>query len=237
MHDLPSFLRAFTYMLEDPAFTSNLQPRWRRAVAIHRAATRKAAEDALAANYPVLRSLLGEEAFAACAAAYRTAYPPREARLCFYGERLEHFLPAYLPFHDRPWLAGMARLERLCLEALFAPDPVPATPLAKSGDGGAEPRLTLHPAVRMLSHDAPLASLWLAHQEAARGPIAWRPETALVVRSQGQVAVLTADCGMEAFLLACLRGETAAEAEEAAEWQGADPAKVRAALTRAGAFT
>ena len=44
-------------------------PALARAVAVHRNTAAKAAQDALAANYPVLRALFGEAPFDACAAA------------------------------------------------------------------------------------------------------------------------------------------------------------------------
>jgi hypothetical protein len=228
-------------MLEDPSFTAGVDPAWRRAMAIHRNRTRKVAERALADNYPVLRALVGEEAFAACAAAYVAAYPPREPRLCLYGDRLEAFLPGYLPFHEMPWLEGLARLERLHLEALFAPDCQPIDPLTAFGKIGADSRMTVHPAVRMVRHQAPVASIWRAHRlgapPAAADWIEWRPETALVVRPQGHVLVTHADGGMEAFLGACLRDETVGEAAEAARQAGADPDESFAALIDLGAFT
>lgn len=46
-----------------------------RALTIHRNTSARAAQDALADNYPVVHALVGEEAFMACAAAFVLTHP------------------------------------------------------------------------------------------------------------------------------------------------------------------
>src|SRR5258708_10292466 len=118
MSDLLSFQQRFALALKNPGLVLATDPRLRRAIRVHRNTAMKAAQDAIADNYPVVRALVGEEAFAACAAGYSEANPPGDPRLCLYGEQFDAFLSGYVPFRELPWLAGVARLEWLRVEAL-----------------------------------------------------------------------------------------------------------------------
>jgi hypothetical protein len=157
-----------------------------------------------------------------------------------YGEQFDEFLSGYVPFVALPWLAGVARLEWLRVEALFAADASLLDPSSVTGQIGVDTQLRLHPAVRMLACDAPVASLWLAHQPSATPGalqrVEWRPEIALVTRPADSVIVRVADLGTAAFLSACARGEPLVEAARAADEAGGDVAKVFAALIAAGVF-
>jgi hypothetical protein len=240
MSDLLSFQRRFASALENHGLVPATHPTLRRAIRVHRNTAMKAAQDALADNYPVVRALVGEEAFAACAAGYAEANPPSDPRLCMYGEQFDAFLSGYVPFVELPWLAGVARLEWLRVEALFAADALPLDPSSATDQISVDTRLRLHPAVRMLAYDAPVASLWLAHQPSAAPDaiqqVEWRPEIALVTRPAGAVMVRVADPGTSAFLSACARGEPLLEAAVAADEAGGDVAQVFAGLIAAGAF-
>jgi hypothetical protein len=109
------------------------------------------------------------------------------------------------------------------------------------GQISVDSRLTLHPAVRIhTSSDAPVASLWLAHQPSAPPEaieqVKWRPEIALVTRPADRVIVRVIDPGAAAFLSACVRGEPLVEAARLAHEAGVDVAEVFAELIAAGAF-
>jgi hypothetical protein len=210
-----------------------------RAAAIHRNTAAKAAQDALAANYPVVQALFGDEAFAACSAGYVALSPPRDPRLNAYGEGLDAFLRAYAPAMDAPYMADVAALERLATEALFAADaaPLDASRLATGIEPGL--RLALHPAARFAAFDTPALSIWHAHRagdEAALETLDWRPEAALVTRPQARVEVVLIDLGAVAFLQACARGEPVAAAAAGAAQAGADLQAMFQTLITAGAF-
>ena len=210
-----------------------------RAVAVHRNTAAKAAQDALAANYPVVRALFGEAPFDACAASYVVQKPPRDPRLTAYGEDFDAFLRAYAPAEATPYMPDVAALERLCTEALFAADaePVAAASLA----AGLEPdlRLSLHPAARFAVFETPAASIWRAHRhadEAALEALEWRGEAALVTRPVARVEVHLIDAGAVAFLEACAGGESLAAAASAAAEAGAELQSMFQTLITAGAF-
>lgn len=80
------------------------------------------AERALAAVFPCVLALMGEETFALLARAYRLAHPPLRGDLALLGEGLADFIAADPQLADVPYLADMARLEWLLDRAERAPD-------------------------------------------------------------------------------------------------------------------
>ena len=81
--------------------------------------------DALAAAYPAVLSLVGERFFKAAAGVYVRAEPPRSPVLITYGQSFAQFLEGFAPAAKLPFLADVARLERLWLEAYHAADAAP----------------------------------------------------------------------------------------------------------------
>jgi hypothetical protein len=210
-----------------------------RALAVHRNTSAKAAQEALAANYPVVRALFGDEAFFACAAAYVDRYPSREARLNAFGRNFDAFLRDYAPARGLAYLPDVGRLERLCTEALFAADaaPLDLTEVALHLAEQTAPRL--HPAMRLQQFASPAVSIWRAHQtldQPAFDAIVWSAEGALVTRPAGEVRVVLADPGMLAFLRACATGADLNAAAVAADAAGADFTHLLPTLIEAGAF-
>jgi hypothetical protein len=210
-----------------------------RALAVHRNTSAKAARDALAANYPVVRALCGDGAFDGCAAAYVRSHPSREARLNAFGEDFDTFLRGYEPARGVAYLPDIARLERLLTESLFAADaePAGAAQIAQMIAVGALPHL--HPATRFESFSSPAVSIVLAHQaldEAAFGAIGWTPEDALITRPVDGIRSAVAAPGALAFLQACKAGADLSAAVMAADQAGADFSVLLPPLIEAGAF-
>lgn len=234
MLDAADFQHAFGTMLASPDPSND--PAMRRALAVHRNTASKAARDALFANYPVTAAMVGEEAFAACATSYIEAVPPREARLCLYGDRFGPFVDAWTPFAEAPYLGPVAMLERNVTEALFAADRPPLDAAALSRGIDPEVPLHWHPATRVAKALMPAASLWLAHQPDAPpdalDAIAWDREIILVTRPGDAVEVRVIDGPTRAFLA----GKTLAEAAANASSEGGDVASTFALLLSAGAF-
>ncbi|MGC1305146.1 MAG: DNA-binding domain-containing protein [Caulobacteraceae bacterium] len=220
-----------------------LGPALSRALAIHRNTSAKAARDAVAANYPVVRALCGDEAFDACASAFIAADPPREPRLNAYGARFPAFLSTYAPADGMAYLAEVAALERLYVEALFAADAPALDGTALAAGLDLEAPLSLHPAARFAAFDSPAVAIWSAHRaedeavdEAALSEIDWRPQAVLVVRPDLVVEVMEIDAGALAFLSACAAGEPLGQAALAASEAGCDLQLLFANLITAGAF-
>lgn len=96
----------------------------RRALAlrIHRNNVTLSLAAALAAQYPVIRRLVGERFFGALARDYLRRHQPQTPSLAFYGDDLPGFIEAAPQCEGLPWLADVARLEFLYQRALHAQD-------------------------------------------------------------------------------------------------------------------
>ncbi len=211
-------------------------------LSVYRNTIAKGCVDALAANFPTVLSMVGEDWFRAAAALFAREAPPTHAALLDYGEDFPAWLDRFPPALELPYLAGVAHLDRLWTEALFAAE-APALSAqaleALDPETLARARLTLHPSVRFAAFDAGLPGLWL---EARAGredlDLTETPEALLLVRQGGVVASRVAGPAETEFLRACRAGQTLAEAaERAAE---ADPdvplAHLFAALIADGVF-
>ena len=189
-------------------------------LAVYRNTIAKGCVDALAANFPTVQSMVGEDWFRAAAALFAREAPPTTAALLNYGEAFPAWLERFPPAADLPYLAGIAHLDRLWTEALFAAEApaLDAEALARlAPEVLAETRLGLHPSVRFAAFDAGLPSLWRAARGGAKDlEISETPETLLLVRHGEAVASRVVGAAETAFLRACRDGLTAGEAAEAA---------------------
>jgi uncharacterized protein (UPF0276 family) len=149
---------------------------------------------ALAAAYPVIKQLVGEEFFDALAREYGRAHPSDDGDLNRFGAKLAEFLQSFPHTSDLPYLPDMARLEWLLHRAHYAPsaDTLDAQALAAIPPEEIEAAmLELAPAVHLFASEWAVVPLWLAHHEQAEFPQAMRqPGQALVVRPQWKSTVV-----------------------------------------------
>ena len=125
--------------------------------------------NALADSYPVTQQLVGEHFFRAMAGLYIQAYPPISPLLHDYGSDLADFIKGFAPAADVPYVADVARLERLRISAYHAIDTPVANPHAvvnqlQQLSSLGNVRLQLHPCVATLRSDYAVVALWAAHQ-------------------------------------------------------------------------
>lgn len=211
-------------------------------LSVYRNTVAKGRVDALAANFPTVLSMVGEDWFRAAAALFAREAPPASAALLDYGQAFPAWLERFPPADDTPYLAGIANLDRLWTETLFAAE---APMLTAQALAALEPEdlammsLPLHPSVRFASFDAGLPSLWAAAREGREDlELSDQPEALLLVRAKGAVMHRVISEAETAFLHACRGGLTSAEAAERAlvAKPGADLAGLFAALIADGAF-
>ncbi|WP_242140628.1 DNA-binding domain-containing protein [Sphingomonas sp. TREG-RG-20F-R18-01] len=162
--------------------------------AVYRNTSLSAAIDALAANYPRIEALLGPAAFSEIALEYTRAYRPDTPLLATYGTSFAAYLDAHPIRTELPYLADVARIDRMWTEAFFAVDAPPLSAESFAAiDLGAEPDrvLALHPASRHAWFDSPAAAIWLAHQEDMVEPIdiAWLPSGVHLTRAEFTIVV------------------------------------------------
>lgn len=180
---------------------------------IYRNTSLSGAVAALGDNYPVVRAILGQAMFENVASDYAVAKPPTSPVLALYGRRFADWIEAKTWSEATPYLADVARIERLHIEALFAVDARPLTGDALvrvSPDAWSVTRLGLHPATRFHWSPTPAMSIWLAHQSATPGVIEpdWRPEGALFLRPHSTVEARLLDAPAHKFLTALRHGES-----------------------------
>lgn len=149
---------------------------------------------ALAAGFPVLRKLGGEEYFRQMAIAYLGECPSRCGNLFYTGDRLAVFLERHLAGSDYEYFSDVAKLEWLCQESLVAGD-TGTLSVAKlmrvDSTDYANLRLQLHPGVRLLRSQYPLMRIWQQNQP---GTSADKP--------------IDLSSGRERLLVRCIAAET-----------------------------
>lgn len=185
-------------------------------LSVYRNTIARACVDALAANFPTVAAMVGEDWFRAAAALFAREAPPAHAALLDYGEDFATWLDRFPPAQDLPYLAGIAHLDRLWTEALFAGEATALEPPAFAAlppQTLGEARVALHPSVRFAAFEAGLPSLWAA----ARGgevdlDLSERAEGLLLVRWDQAVRHRVIGPADLAFLNACQAGLSLAEA-------------------------
>ncbi len=78
--------------------------------------------DALGANYPAIKRLVGDDFFAFLAREFIIANPPEQPILFMYGDRFPEFLEQFPPVENFPYLADVARVEFAWLQSYHAAD-------------------------------------------------------------------------------------------------------------------
>lgn len=179
--------------------------------------------DALAATFPVVQALVGEEFFRAMARVFVQANPPRSRVMAYYGRSFADFVETFPPARSVPYLADIARLEMARVLAYHAADVAPVEPAAVQAVL-ADPqqliasRLVLHPSVHLIESPYAIVSLWAAHQgvlciSSIDTEVA---QTALVFRNGLDVDTVALPSGAGRFVGALLAGQMLPDAVGAA---------------------
>ena len=178
--------------------------------------------NALRDTFPVVAELVGDEFFAALAAAFVRQCPLRSPVMHELGAPFADWLMGFEPAAALPYLPGVARLEHMRILALHAADAEALEPAVLAGCL-ADPHaleglaLALHPSLQVAAFEHAAVSLWQAHQlgnemlrDAALGAIDLAcPEAALVLRDAGdEVLVVPLPGAAEAQLVAALQAGT-----------------------------
>lgn len=175
--------------------------------------------NALADSYPVVQALVGVAFFRAMAQEYVHTRPPRSRLLVQYGDDLADFIADFEPASSLPYMADIARLEALRIQAYHAAEAaaVPTQHLAAAvADSAALPRLVfqLHPSLQVLASRYAVRSLWAAHQgELAIGQVEVNTaEYCLVLRHGLDVLVIALDEASAGFIARLQAGQPFAAA-------------------------
>ncbi|MEH6663986.1 MAG: putative DNA-binding domain-containing protein [Brevundimonas sp.] len=183
--------------------------------------------EALAANYPVVAAMVGEDWFAGAARAFMRAHPDPDPVLATYGEGFPGFLATFPPARELPYLAPAARLDRAWTEAHLAPDHGPGP---------------LHPSARLFRFDWSAPALWLAHRypDQPGAAMRWAPGTQsmLIHRPRAEVRARLLTDAAWTVLDSVRRGLTsgAVMARVLMDHPGQDYVALMAGLTASGAL-
>ena len=162
-----------------------------RGLSAYRANAAAMAARALAAAYPTVAALVGDEAFAAIAALHWLRHPPARGDLALFGDALPAALVADPQLVELPYLADVARLDRAvsaCESA--ADDDAPVADLASLGDTDpAALRLELRGTVALVASAWPIVAIRRAHQPAG-GDDAFAPVRAALARGDAETAIV-----------------------------------------------
>lgn len=176
----------------------------------------------LAAAYPVVLALVGEEFFGGLTRAYGRAQPSDNPDLNHFGARFAAFLREFPHAAQLPYLPDLAALEWALHRAHYAPqaDGLSAAQLAAiAPDQIEEATFRLHPAVQLLGSRWAVVPLWLAHQpgsDVAFPQEMAAPSQALVARPQWQPVLLPLDAAAYAALQVLAQGGNFGAALDAA---------------------
>jgi len=179
--------------------------------AIYRNTVLKGCIDALAANYPAVARLVGEEWFRAAAAVFAREQLPAQPVLLDYGEGFADFLRQFGPAAELTYLADVARLDRFWSEAHVAADAEPLDPAALASLPPSRMsafRLRPHPAARWRGFDAPIYTIWSRSRngDGTIGEVDWSSEGALLTRPFDDLRHGPFSAAGVAFLDACAGG-------------------------------
>lgn len=239
----PEFTRAFDAGLKgaplpegitarDPAEAPRRFDVYRNNVAVSLA-------EALAARFPVIKRLVGEEFFAALARLYAEAHRPTSPVLHEWGESFAAFLAGFSPLEAYPYMADVARIEWARGLAYHAGDGRPADPTLFAAADPARLILRLHDSVQVLRLDTPAVTIWTANQPGA-APLdlaGTGPEIALVWRDPAfDVPVLAIGPGDAALIEQLQSAAPLTTAAECALWAEPDhnPQPMLVRLMQAG---
>lgn len=178
--------------------------------AVYRNNVAHSLKSALARRFPVIERLVGAEFFAAMAAEFIAAQPPRSPVLAEWGGDFAGWLAGFPPVAALAYLPDVARLEWARGRAYHAADAVAIDPATLPGRAS----LRLHPSLRLLHLDYPAVSIWAANQPGRDGRCAAAgPEIALIWRSPDFDVPVQAISAADAALIAALAaGQPLAEA-------------------------
>lgn len=175
----------------------------------------------LAATFPVLLRLSGEDWFRQVGRRYMRVHPSRSGNIHYVGERFASFLETELGDSGYAYFADIARLEWAYQEVLVAADHPGfdvGTLAAVPPEAYAALTFQTHPALRLVRSAFPVLAIWEANQAASMSdaPIALDdgPSRVLIVRREDHVELRELPSADFELLDALSRGSTLEQAAD-----------------------
>jgi hypothetical protein len=173
----------------------------------------------MAADFPAIRTLLGQSSFERLVSSYLFYFPSTVTNIDEVGLNLPIYLKEYSLSAMLPFLADLAKLEWLLLESFYSEDS-PALSLERLQNmpekvwGRAQLRLSKH--VRFLNSDFPVVEMWEKREssldEFKLGEITRIPRTVLIWRDFSGFSFAKDLSVVQSKVLGAISAETTLEA-------------------------
>lgn len=163
MQSLAEFQASFTHQLRSAELTA-MSSNNTAAMTVYCNTVMKGFIEALAANYPTVLKLVGEEWFEAAAIRFIHDAPADTPVLAEYGKGFVEFLEHFEPASDMPYLSSVASIDWQWIESYFAADASglqPTTLQLLDTEQLLDTRLSLHPATRLCAVNHSAVTIWL----------------------------------------------------------------------------
>ena len=178
-------------------------------LSVYRNGYLKTCTDALAASYPVVRSLVGEDYFRRLAQSYVENHPPTRGTLVGYGNRFAEFLQVRPDEHELAYLPDMVAIDAAWLESYFAGDASALTAtdvrtMSADGIDVSTIKVRFTPPVRFVKLQYDVADTWAVLRE--QGTLSdsvslnCSDNTVMLWRLEGKIHIKVLDPGESAFL-------------------------------------
>ena len=141
-----------------------------RGLAAYQNNLRLAWRNALAATFPVMVQLIGEDGFTLSARDYAQAYPSQSGDLNEFGQYFPQFIADYEPLAVYPYLSDVARLEWLWHGAHYAANHTSLRVedlMAHGTEDWLSAQVRFAPSACLFEANHAAVSIWLAHQAQA----------------------------------------------------------------------
>ncbi|MDJ0992241.1 MAG: DNA-binding domain-containing protein [Dinoroseobacter sp.] len=175
--------------------------------------------DALAAGFPAVAKLVGDEFFAAMAKVYLQNHTPVTPILAQYGSGFPDFLATFGPVSHLRYLGDVAKLEIALRESYHAADHTALDPAILGQiapeDLGAL-KLVVAPSARLLRSEWPILAIWQRNIEDPETRLPEGGQDVLVARQEFDPVPVALPGGAYAFFTALSDGQPLAAAAERA---------------------
>ncbi|BCU50960.1 TPA: putative DNA-binding domain-containing protein [Escherichia coli] len=220
----PDYESAFGYPLLRPELEAPLGLRtWNgsdpaQRYGIYRNNVMVSLTEALADNFPTIRTQVGEAFFTAMSACYIRQHLPDSPVLAFYGSNMPAFIAAFEPLRDYPWLSDLARMDMAFIRASHAGDA--AAPVYSSlPEELMMLKVVLHPSLQLMCSSWAIFSLWMRDRDGDQGmetefvdPA--QPQSVMLFRPHLDVMVQPIQLASARFVDALMAGKTLMKALE-----------------------
>ncbi|KRB93637.1 DUF692 family multinuclear iron-containing protein [Duganella sp. Root198D2] len=208
--------QSFAEALFAPAAEAALQLRHAERFALYRGNLTSTWTKALAAAYPVIAQLVGEEFFTGLSREYGRAHPSDSGDLNRFGAHLESFLRSFEHAKDLPYLPDMARLEWQLHRIHYARHELALQAQDINPHTVEEQSFPWQPTARLFESAWAVVPLWLAHQGMEFPQKMDEPSRALLSRPAWTAQVTPQQAAQFAALQELKEGKTFGAALDAA---------------------